>query len=130
MGDESVRADTQLLVHLCTRDDWSAASHAGQYRPPSLAESGFVHLSSPAQVHLPANRLFRGRRDLILLHVDARRVGAPIRWEPGVPGDPDGMLFPHLYGPLPLEAVTAVTDFGPGPDGVFAALAEDDPGRR
>lgn len=124
-----MRADTHLLFHLCTRGDWTAALEAGEYRPPSLAESGFVHLSTPAQVHLPANRLFRGRRDLILLHVDAREVGAPIRWEPGVPGDPDAMLFPHLYGALPLEAVTAVTDFHPGPDGTFPALAEHDSGR-
>ncbi|WP_040797247.1 DUF952 domain-containing protein [Nocardia higoensis] len=122
-----MRYDTHTLVHICSSEEWTRARAAGEYRPPSLAASGFVHLSAPAQAHLPANRLFGGRRDLILLHIDTRRVAAPIRWEPGVPGDPDDMLFPHLYGPLPVEAVTAVTDFRPGPDGTFAALADADP---
>jgi len=123
-----VRYDTHTLVHICRSEEWTRACSEGRYLPPSSAEAGFVHLSTPAQAHLPANRLFTGRRDLILLHIDTRLVDAPIRWEPGVPGDPEGMLFPHLYGPLPLEAVTAVTDFRPGPDGTFAALAETDSG--
>jgi len=122
-----VHYDTHTLVHICSSEEWARAQQAGEYRPSSLAEAGFVHLSAPAQAHLPANRLFAGRDDLILLRVDTRRAGAPIRWEPGVPSDPDGMLFPHLYGPLPLDAVTAVTRFRPGQDGTFAPLVEPDP---
>lgn len=111
------------LVHLCGRDDWAAASSAGEHRPASLSETGFVHLSTVEQVHLPANRLFAGRRDLVLLYLNPDRLNAPLRWEPGVLTDPPGMLFPHLYGPLPTAAVIAVTDYAPGPDGSFAALS-------
>ncbi|BDT90146.1 MULTISPECIES: DUF952 domain-containing protein [Nocardia] len=112
--------DTHTLVHLCTLDEWLSARQTGEYRAPSLAEAGFIHLSTPQQVHLPANRLFRGRRDLVLLRIDARRVGSPIEWEPGVPTDPESMLFPHLYGPLPVAAVTGVEDYPPESDGSFA----------
>jgi uncharacterized protein (DUF952 family) len=94
---------------------------AGELRPPSLAEMGFVHLSTPQQVHLPANRLFAGRGDLVLLYLDPDLLGSPIRWEPGVSTDPDAMLFPHLYGPLPAGAVTRITPYRPGPDGSFPA---------
>ena len=58
----------------------------------------------------------------MLLHVDTDRLTAPVRWEPGVPTDPESMLFPHLYGPLPVEAVTSVTLYLPGADGRFSPL--------
>ena len=89
------------------------------YTPDSYESVGFVHLSTPEQVHLPANRLFSGRTDLVLLRVDPARLTSPVRWEPGVPSDPESMRFPHLYGPLPIAAVTAVLDYRPGPDGTF-----------
>ena len=50
------------------------------------------------------------------------RLTAPVRWEPGVPSDPESMLFPHLYGPLPVAAVTSVTPYQPDADGSFPPL--------
>ena len=110
------------LVHLCTADEWNSAQTAGERRPPSLLEAGFVHMSAPDQVHLPANRLYAGRTDMVLLWCDATRLGAAVLWEPGVPGDPEAMRFPHLYGPLPAAAVTSVTSYVPGADGTFAEI--------
>lgn len=114
------------LLHLCTIDEWAAAKAAGERRPPSLDDQGFVHLSAPEQVHLPANRLFAGRDDMVVLRLDPRLLGAPVRWEPGVATDPDSMTFPHLYGPLPVAAVTSVTPYVPDADGRFASLAQSD----
>lgn len=111
-----------VLVHMCSAEEWRAAQADGELRPDSLASQGFVHLSTPEQVHLPANRLYAGRTDLVLLHVEPARLSSPIRWEPGVPSDPDAMVFPHLYGPLPVEAVIDVTPYEPGGDGLFAPL--------
>jgi uncharacterized protein (DUF952 family) len=108
-----------FLLHLCGRRDWDEAKAVGELCPQSLTEAGFVHLSAPHQVHLPANRLFAGRTDLVLLHVDPRALGSPVRWEPGVATDPEAMLFPHLYGPLPVDAVIDVTSYPPGLDGRF-----------
>lgn len=114
--------DSADYVHLCSVREWTAATERGAHRPPSLAHVGFVHLSIPQQIHLPANRLYAGRTDLVLLHIDAARLVSPVRWEPGVPADPDGMEFPHLYGELPVQAVIRVTSYLPGPDGLFAPL--------
>jgi uncharacterized protein (DUF952 family) len=114
------------LLHLCTSDEWDAATAAGERRPPSLDDQGFVHLSSPEQVHLPANRLYAGQRDMIVLRVDPQQLTDPVRWEPGVPTDPESMTFPHLYGPLPVAAVTGVTPYRPGPDGHFAPWCQSD----
>jgi uncharacterized protein (DUF952 family) len=109
-----------MFLHVCEAADWAAAQRDDEHRPGSLREVGFVHLSTPQQVHLPANRLYAGRDDLLLLHVDPTRLDAPVRWEPGVATDPASMVFPHLYGPLPVAAVIAVTEYRPGPDGLFA----------
>ncbi len=113
-----------VLVHLCGRQEWSRARDRGGIHPDaSGSESRFIHLSTPEQVHLPANRLYRGRDDLVLLHIDPALLASPVRWEPGVATDPDSMLFPHLYGPLPVRAVISVTAYPPGPDGTFAPAA-------
>jgi uncharacterized protein (DUF952 family)/GNAT superfamily N-acetyltransferase len=109
-----------VLLHLISPAEWRAALRAGEVAPPSLAEVGFVHLSAPAQVALPAERLFRGRRDLLLLALDPDRL-PEVRWEPGVHGDPAAMRFPHAYGPVPAAAVLAVLPYRPRADGGFDA---------
>ncbi|HKP40185.1 DUF952 domain-containing protein [Mycobacterium sp.] len=112
-----------VLVHICSADDWRLAQIRGEHRPDSLDANGFVHLSTPEQVHLPANRLYAGRTDLVLLRIDPARLSSPVRWEPGVPTDPDAMVFPHLYGALPAAAVINVTPYLPDASGRFGPLA-------
>jgi uncharacterized protein (DUF952 family) len=109
-----------VLMHLCGVDEWSRARTRGGIR----SDGPFIHLSTPEQVHLPANRLHRGRDDLVLLHVDSALLDSPVRWEPGVATDPESMLFPHLYGPLPVRAVVGVTEYRPAPDGTFPPVAK------
>lgn len=118
-------SSASALVHLCSAQDWQLAQERGAHRPDSLATTGFVHLSTPEQVHLPANRLYRGRTDLVLLHIDPAQLTDPVRWEPGVATDPGAMLFPHLYGPLPTKAVRDVSSYRPGTDGRFPRLTGD-----
>lgn len=123
MGQNGAMSHSQHeLVHICTAGEWSSVHGAAQYRPASYDELGFVHLSTRSQVHLPANRLFAGREDLVLLQLDSAKLDAPVRWEPGVPTDPHSMLFPHLYGPLPTAAVISVAEYRPGVDGTFPVL--------
>jgi uncharacterized protein (DUF952 family) len=113
-----------LLVHVCGLDEWSRARASGEIRPDASGGGQFIHLSAPEQVHLPANRLYRSRGDMVLLHIDPARLDSEVRWEPGVATDPESMLFPHLYGPLPVEAVIGVTAYRPGPDGTFPPAGE------
>jgi uncharacterized protein (DUF952 family)/GNAT superfamily N-acetyltransferase len=108
-----------VLLHITTAAPWRVALAAGSHVTPSLRTEGFIHLSRPDQVALPANRIYAGRDDLLLLVIDPDRLAAEVRWEPGVPTDPESMRFPHLYGPLPVAAVTSVVPWRPGPDGVF-----------
>ncbi|WP_431239737.1 DUF952 domain-containing protein [Mycolicibacterium aichiense] len=109
----------EFLLHLCGQRDWETAQASGELCPASRSDAGFIHLSTPEQVHLPANRLYSGRTDLVLLHIDPQQLQAPLRWEHGVTTDPASMRFPHLYGRLSTSAVMDVTPYLPGPDGRF-----------
>lgn len=126
---------TDVLLHLCSPPEWRAALDSGVLAPPSLHDVGFVHLSTADQVALPADRLFPGRRDMVLLAVAPdrlERAGIEVRWEPGVHTDPDAMRFPHAYGAIPASAVLGVLPYRPDDDGRFATPVVpplDDSGR-
>jgi uncharacterized protein (DUF952 family) len=109
-----------LILHICPRDVWAAAEAAGTYEGDTLASQGYIHCSTPEQVHRPATFLFRGRTDLLLLQIDESRLPVPITWEQGDPPTPDGELFPHLYGALPIDAVIAIYAYQPDADGSFS----------
>jgi uncharacterized protein (DUF952 family) len=113
---EAFAAETQpkWIVHLCQKADWQTAREQGVYQAASLGEVGFIHCSRPDQVAAVANRFYAGCPNLVLLWIDPNRLEADLRWEAA-----DADLFPHIYGPLNLEAVRAITDFPAGPDGHF-----------
>ena len=62
-----------------------------------------------------ANARFTGARDLVLLGVKVDRLGAPLRYEPGDAGSAE--FFPHVYGPLNIDAVAWVAPLSEGPNG-------------
>ena len=105
------------IFHITRSEDWKNALEQGAYRADSLASQGFIHCSSRAQVVATANRYYRGQPGLVLLEIASSRVQAEIRWE-NLEGGAE--LFPHIYGPLNLEAVEKVIEFGPGDDGTFS----------
>jgi uncharacterized protein (DUF952 family) len=110
-------ADT--ILHITTDAGWAAAQADGQLVTPSLAEEGFIHCSTFAQLEATANRIFRGSGDLLLLEVNVNALTAPLKWERATDV---GDEFPHIYGPLNLDAVVGTRALAEGPEGyVFAA---------
>ena len=108
------------LFHIAVRSDWDEARLAGLYRVSTLGKSledeGFIHMSYPHQVKLVADAAYHGREDLVLLEIDPSRLGSSIVVEAVRGGE---MEFPHLYGPLEVDAVVAVHEMSPSPDGTF-----------
>jgi uncharacterized protein (DUF952 family) len=100
-----------VILHICGAADWAEVGEDGEYRPPSLGDVGFVHCSDFGTAHLPADALYRGRTDLVLLEIDPAKLGVPVRWEDGVPPHPANIRFPHVYGPIRRDAVVGVHDF-------------------
>jgi uncharacterized protein (DUF952 family) len=119
------RGDFKVILHIATLDAWQQARTAGAYRGDTLDVEGFIHCSHPEQVAGVANSRFRGRADLILLCVDETRLVCDLREEEGEPG----RLFPHIYGPLNLDAVVYAVAFPPDANGMFtlpAAVSESE----
>lgn len=94
--------DAAVLFHIASVLDW--ASRGQHYCPDAFSADGFIHCSTSEQLAGVAGRFFRGRDDLVLLSIDADCVTAPVRYENLEGGDE---RFPHLYGPLNVDAVLA-----------------------
>jgi uncharacterized protein (DUF952 family) len=86
-----------LIYKILTADQWQALKRDGESpgAPLDIAD-GFVHFSTAAQVAGTAAKHFAGQGGLMLLAVEAARLGPALKWEPARGGD----LFPHLYAPL------------------------------
>jgi uncharacterized protein (DUF952 family) len=104
-----------LIYHMCLREEWELAVQSGAYTGSSQDRAdGFIHFSTAGQLPQSARRHRSGQVGLVLLAVDSHVLGNALRWEPSR----HGALFPHLYGTLPLSAVSSVRDMALGPDGV------------
>lgn len=99
------------LLHITERAAWEAARLSGAYamstRGRTLQDEGFIHCSLPHQLRDVAETLYSDVEpdDLVVLLIDSERLTAPVRFEVPAPGAEE---FPHVYGPLPLEAIVRV----------------------
>ena len=93
---------------------WREAQEKGRFDGSEAdLRDGFIHFSTAAQVGETAAKHFAGQNGLLLVSVDAVRLGDALKWEPSR----GGALFPHLYGPLDLAAVRHIIPLPLGPDG-------------
>ena len=112
-----------MLYHVAQDSVWQRhrANNTGVYLPDEFAREGFIHCSYRHQVLATANRLFRGRHDLVLLTIDPGRLPSELRLvDENLEGGSE--LFPHLYGPLPLAAVSRADAWISEDDGGFSRL--------
>ena len=103
---------TQLVYKILSAAEWQAAEHDGAFKGAGIdIADGFIHFSTAEQAAETAAKHFAGQTGLVLVAVDAEKLGATIKWEVSR----GGQLFPHLYAslatrdvawvkPLPLDA--------------------------
>ena len=105
---------TTLIYKIVPAPLWREAERLGRFEgaPVDLAD-GFIHFSTASQLRETGDKHFRGQNDLLLVTVDPDRLhDAPV-YEPSR----GGALFPHLYAPLPMEAVIRVEPLPMNSDG-------------
>jgi uncharacterized protein (DUF952 family) len=106
--------EPQHIFHITERSLFAAALETGAYETGSLRTEGFVHCSTREQILGTAARFFAGRSGLVILCIDAARLGVQLRYETA-----HGEAFPHCYSAIPLDAIPAVIDFPCRVDGGF-----------
>ena len=110
----------QVIFHITQRDRWAQANTTGSYTAESLETEGFIHCSTAVQVVNTANKYYRGQQGLLLL------VIAPDMLEPELiyenPAYTTEAWFPHIYGPLNVDAVSATVEIEADVDGLFGHL--------
>lgn len=89
------------------------------------------------QVVSVANAFYRGQERLVLLWIDPERLRSTVKYEPPAhpksdhpPETDSGERFPHVYGPIQVDAVVRVVDFLPDAEGLFVlpeGIQDDDP---
>jgi uncharacterized protein (DUF952 family) len=104
-----------MLLHIALGDEWARAREEGLYLTGSLHDQGYIHCSHPHQVVEVANSVYRGRRGLVLLHIDPDRLDSRVVEEDGGNGE----MYPHIYGPINVGAVVKVELFEPRENGFF-----------
>jgi uncharacterized protein (DUF952 family) len=108
------RPSTELF-HITDRAAWEAASRLGEYRRSTRDATldevglGFIHCSLRHQVRGVAEAIYGDAHDLVVLVIDSARLAVPVKYEAAMPG---AEAFPHIYGALPVDAVTDVITVG------------------
>jgi uncharacterized protein (DUF952 family) len=106
-----------LIFKICPQTLWRDAETKRVFEgAPVDRQDGYIHFSTQDQMRETAAKHFAGQNDLVLVAVDDGALGDALRYEPSRGGD----LFPHLYGHLPISAVSWVRPLPLGPDGRHA----------
>jgi uncharacterized protein (DUF952 family) len=93
-----------LLYHVVTPPQWEKWSANDHYESPTFHQEGFIHLCTPEQLAGVIARYYSHEKELLLLHLDADLLEAPLKWEAATNDE----LFPHLFGPIDKKAVVKV----------------------
>ena len=118
-----------MILHLLSRESWAEAQANGQLVAPSVATEGFAHCSTEHQMVGVANKYYRGVNNMVLLSIDPAKLMSQVKFEPpahidGSPALPHEPLFPHIYGPINLDAVSEVIEFPCDDQGTFTTPAQ------
>jgi uncharacterized protein (DUF952 family) len=98
-----------MIFHITDGTTWAQSmargSHTGSTRGIDLADEGYIHCSTAQQWRGVIERFYGDDADLLLLHLDEGLLTSPLVYEQ-LPGAPEP--FPHVYGPINLDAVVNV----------------------
>ncbi len=107
----------EVIYHIATESEFRARSLAETYTPLRFDEDGFIHCTAGRDLLLNVAKDYFANvtEPVVAIEIDTAKLRAEWRMEPPIPIAGGGrehlqtdMLFPHIYGPLSLDAVRRV----------------------
>ena len=96
-----------LIYKILRAEEWAELEAKGETQgAPIDVTDGYIHFSTAETVAETASKYFDGIEGLKLLAYDDSAFGETLVYEPSR----GGLLFPHLYGPLPLAPILWAKD--------------------
>jgi len=95
-----------LIYHIATKEEWDDSLSHGMYTVPSLKTEGFIHCSEGGQVAGVLQRYYAAKTGLVKLAIETEKLNVPVKYEMSSSVNEE---FPHIYGPINLDAVEEVT---------------------
>jgi len=94
-----------LIYHVTTKQEWERAMQKGNYTVRSLESEGFIHCCEDKQVNGVLERYYAGKKGLVKLVIDTKKLIPVLKYEFATSVNEH---FPHVYGPINLDAVLHV----------------------
>lgn len=94
-----------MIYHLTQKKYWEEALTRGFYDAPSLYSEGFIHCSEKEQVNGTLDRYFKGQSEILVLTIEKSKIQSRLQYDFSTSLN---QKFPHIYGPLNIDAVIDV----------------------
>ena len=93
-----------FIYHIVLPDTWEAVKNNSTYAAESLETEGFIHCSYDHQLDGVIERYYSAASALMILKLDIGKLTSKLVSEPSTGGE----VYPHIYGPINLDAVVGV----------------------
>lgn len=88
--------------------EYKGFKEAGVFKGSALdLKDGYIHCSTEEQWPRIREKFFSAGDRLFLLKIDSSSFAEKLRW---APSPRSGVVYPHLYGEIPLESVIEIRE--------------------
>src|SRR6188768_4232595 len=93
-----------MVYHITTQSRWNLLAPEPYFAPEGYAIEKFIHCCEEHQIDGVLSRYFKGMDDLLILHIDEKKLERELVYEASTNNE----LFPHLYAMINKTAIAAV----------------------
>lgn len=111
------------VCKIMSREDWDQTLGSGndyEARIEADLKDGFIHCSTDQQLTKTLNRWYTDVDEVLVAVIDPEKLSGELKWEPNFEGED----FPHIYGPIDVDAVAGAYEVKRSTDGGWQVPSE------